>query len=199
MDQEKLISFSKGNILALIIAGIGIVLVFLGLIQIFQNSSKNSGLVFEEDKEETSSEIVVDIQGAVIKPGVYTLKSNSRMVDVLSKAGGLSEDADRDWVEKNLNLAKKAQDGVKIYIPRVGEEILSNSSGSSVSESGSGGPVININLASKSELETLSGVGPVTAEKIINGRPYGDTGELLSKKIVGVSVFEKIKDYIAAN
>jgi len=128
MDQEKLISFSKGNILALIIAGIGIVLVFLGLIQIFQNSSKNSGLVFEEDKEETSSEIVVDIQGAVIKPGVYTLKSNSRMVDVLSKAGGLSEDADRDWVEKNLNLAKKAQDGVKIYIPRVGEEILSNSS-----------------------------------------------------------------------
>ena len=197
MDQEKLISFSKGNILALVIAGIGVLLVLLGLIQVFQNSSKNSNLVFEQEEIVQETTIIVDIQGAVIKPGVYEMEADQRFVDVLAMAGGLAEDADRDWVEKNLNLAKRISDGVKIYIPRVGESILSNSLGST--STGTAGPVININTATKSDLESLSGVGPVTADKIINGRPYSSIDELLNNKIVGNSTFGKIKNDIAAN
>lgn len=199
MDQDRLIEFSRQNIAALIIAGIGLVLVLLGLIQIFQNSSKNSQVVFEEaeQEEEQKTEIIVDVGGAVINPGVYSLPSSARTVDALAKAGGISQEADRDWVDKNLNLAKKVTDGLKIYIPRVGEQILSNSS--QVSSYGGAGPVININTASKSDLESLSGVGPVTADKIIAGRPYSDIEELRSNKIVGNAVFEKIKENIAAN
>ena len=201
MDQERLISFSKENILALVIAGIGLVLVLLGLIQVFQNSSKNSRLILEEgEKEEQISEIMVDVGGAVINPGVYSLPSSARTVDALAAAGGISGNADRDWVDKNLNLAKKVTDGLKIYVPRTGEQILSNSASSQVSQGGSAaGPVINVNTASKSELETLSGVGPVTADKIINGRPYSDIEDLRISKIVGNAVFEKIKDKISAN
>jgi len=198
MDQERLISFSKENVLALIIAGIGLVLVLLGLIQIFQNSSKNSQIVFEEGEEqEQKSQIMIDVGGAVINPGVYSLPSDARTVDALAAAGGISADADREWADKNLNLAKKVTDGLKIYIPRVGEQILSNSS--QVSSYGGAGPVININTASKSDLESLSGIGPVTADKIIAGRPYSDIEELRSNKIVGNAVFEKIKESISAN
>jgi len=197
MDQEKIISVAKGNILALVISGIGLVLVMLGLIQILQNSSEDSKIVFEEGEQEEKTEIVVDIQGAVLNPGVYKLPYDTRNVDALAAAGGISEDADRDWVEKNLNLAKKVTDGLKIYIPREGEQILSKTS--QVSNSGVSGPVMNINTASKTELETLSGIGPVTADKIIQSRPYGDIEELRTNKIVGNSVFERIKDKIAAN
>ena len=115
-------------------------------------------------------------------------------MDVLAEAGGISEDANRDWVEKNINMAKKASDGLKIYIPRIGEEVLSISQNSAQA-----GAVININTASASDLESLPAVGPVTAQKIIDGRPYSQIGELIDRKIVGAATFEKIKDKISAD
>ncbi|MEK9176222.1 MAG: helix-hairpin-helix domain-containing protein, partial [Patescibacteria group bacterium] len=109
--------------------------------------------------------------------------------------GGMSEDADRDYVQKNINLAQKASDGLKIYVPRLGEQVLSASN----STSDSPGPVLNINSATFSDLDSLPGVGQVTADKIIQGRPYSDINELVERKIVGQAVFEKIKDKISAN
>lgn len=181
----------KKNLLPLILGGIGLILLISGAFQIFFNKPKDAPLVFEEVKA-PKQEIVVDIEGAVILPGVYRLTAESRIVDALAAAGGMSESADREWVEKNVNLAKKVSDGLKVYIPRIGEEILSSGVGESAS-------VVNINTASSTDLEALPGIGAVTASNIIESRPFSKIEDLLARKIVGESTFEKIKDKISAD
>jgi len=176
---------------------VGLVLIFFGLFQYVGNQKKGE-VKLEEAVSPTKNmeeQVVVDVEGAVIKPGVYKLGPESRFLDALAAAGGLSDEADRDYVEKNINLAKKVSDGLKIYVPRVGEEILSSSglSGSSASST------ININTASTGDLESLPGIGAVTAQKIITGRPYSSIDDLLNRKIVGQSTFDKIKEKISAN
>lgn len=195
MDSDRIQLLLRGNIVPILLGILGLVLVVIGVAQIFINKSEPSPLVFEENKE-AASEIVVDVEGAVISPGVYSIDSKSRTVDALAAAGGLAEDADRVWVEKNINLAKRVSDGLKIYIPRAGEQVLSDSSSVSV---GTAGPVININTASASDLDSLPGVGAVTSQKIIENRPYIETTDLLTKKILGQATYEKIKDKISAN
>lgn len=182
----------KENLLPLALGGIGLIFVIIGVIQFIFQKPSEPALILEQAKA-PEQKVIVDIQGAVLNSGVYQLTSESRVVDALAAAGGMSEDADRQWIEKNLNLAKKVSDGLKIYIPRIGEEILSEES------SGSSGPVININTASATDLESLPGIGAVTANNIIDGRPFTQIEDLLSRKIVGESTFEKIKDKISAN
>lgn len=144
--------------------------------------------------EDSNKEIFIDIEGAVTEPGVYTLPADSRIKDVVERAGGLSDTADTTRIAQTINLAAKATDGMKLYIPSVGETVVipaSNSEGGTSEQ-------ININSASSSELESLPGIGEVTAGKIIDNRPYGAIEELLEKKVVGNSVFEKIKSDIVA-
>jgi len=193
-DSKELIILARKNIFPLGIGFIGLLLILGGLSQAYFERSKAPELVFEEAAESTDSEFIVDVEGAVMNPRVYELASNSRTVDALAAAGGLSSEADREYVEKNINLAGKISDGLKIYIPRVGEDILT---GTSTTEVGSGGPVININTASSSDLETLPGIGDVTAQKIIEGRPYVSVEDLLNNKILGQATYEKVKDLVA--
>ena len=143
-----------------------------------------------------SKELVVDVAGALVKPGVYQLPSDSRVVDALAVAGGLSADADRRWVEQNLNLSAKLQDGGKIYIPRVGERTLlpMNTKGSVTGQSSQ---LVNINAASEADLDNLPGVGAVTASRIVANRPYQATGDLVTKKVLGQAAFDKIKSQIS--
>lgn len=194
MDSEQIRSLVRSNIVPILLGALGLILVLIGIFQFLTRKNEPSPIVFE-DSSEAEEKIVVDVEGAVISPGVYSLSSKSRILDALAAAGGLSEDADRIWVEKNINLAKKVTDGVKIYIPRIGEQVLSETS----SNIGTAGPVININTASATDLDSLPGIGTVTSQKIIDGRPYGQIEELLNKKIVGQSTFDKIKDKISAN
>ena len=195
MESDQIHPVIRQNILPISLGILGLLLVGFGVFQYLSSKSDKPEIIFEDAREEEKPvEIIVDVEGAVIKPGVYKLTSNGRIVDALAAAGGLSEDADRGYVEKNINLAGKVTDGLKIYIPRMGEEVLADDSGS-----GSSGPVVNINLASIQDLEMLPGIGEVTAQKIIEGRPYASADELLAKKIIGNATFEKIKDKIAAN
>ena len=181
---------------------LGLALLIVAISLLIQYSKYNSSeVVF--NTESTSSagiKVRIDLEGGVESPGVYELDSDSRVSDALIAAGGLSADADRSWVSKNLNRAAKLTDGGKIYIPKV-SEVASDSSLSNLSDLSHLGvntsKTININTASQAELEALSGVGPVTAAKIIAGRPYQTIEELKSKKIVGNSVFEKIKEQIS--
>lgn len=137
--------------------------------------------------------IAVDVEGAVEKPGVYRLSSDSRVQDALIFAGGLSGSADREIVAKNINLATKLTDGMKVYIPFQGE-------GTVILDVGvlTGGKIVNINLASEAELDGLPGIGKTTADKIISNRPYESIEALVEKKIVGQKVFGQIKDKIVA-
>lgn len=164
------------------------------------NSSQTSDVVFDNSvKADTTqaepSKIYIDIEGAVVSPGVYELPSTSRLKDALIAASGLSDQADRGWVSQNINLASKVTDGMKIYIRSNNE--VSNGSGGIGSIGGSSNGLVNINSASLAELDKLSGVGQMTAQKIIDGRPYNQIDDLFNKKIISKKVFDNIKDKIS--
>lgn len=147
-------------------------------------------------EEKTLTTLFVDLEGAVEKPGIYELPADSRVNDLLVRAGGLSGKADRAWVAKNLNLAQSLADGGKIYIPAEGEFEKLAQSGGDVAGAAISGREININTADVSELDALWGIGEARAKSIIAGRPYQKIEELLEKKIVPSNVFERIKTEI---
>ncbi|MEK7450852.1 MAG: ComEA family DNA-binding protein [Patescibacteria group bacterium] len=200
---KRYLPFLKQYWIPLGLGFLGLIFFAYGLISLMDKSSPEAGgLIFESATNDVSSstplneaKIMVDVEGGVIKPGVYSLAAGARAQDALIAASGLSNDADRSWVEKNLNLAAKLIDGQKIYVPKLGENKTSLSAGSQDVTSNPSG--VNINSASSQALaDFLPGVGPATAQKIISGRPYGAIEELLSKKIVTEKVFGQIKDKI---
>jgi competence protein ComEA len=202
--QDKYVPTMRQYMLPIFLGLAGIVILLYGLIQSVLPQEKGE-VVFESAEAESASQsaelLTIDVAGAVEKPGVYKLPENARVQDALIAADGMSGEADRVWVAKSLNLAARVSDGGKIYIPFEGE---TGSVEGSRSVSGGGdvlvdsqSGLININTASESELDTLPGIGPVTAGKIIANRPYGKIEDLVSKKAVGNATFEKIKDLIS--
>lgn len=185
---------------------LGVLLVVGGLVLKNKPEGGNSNVeVLEDDRpgsEEVSLKLVVDVAGAVNNPGVYSLEFNSRVEDAIVAAGNLSADADINWVDKNLNKASKLVDGQKLYIPQIKQtNVLSatNIAGDenvAQSYSSSDSNLVNINTATLSELEGLPGIGQVYGKNIIDNRPYSDPSELLSKKVLKESTFEKIKDKV---
>jgi len=180
---------------------IGILLIGIGSLAYFKMFQPQEKIEIISGEEENSQSIFCDIAGGVEKPGMYELTSGSRVEDLLISAGGLSAEADREWVEKNLNRAQKLIDGVKIYVPLAGQTPLRPASGQGFAGQGEQvagvTAMININIASASELDTLWGIGAVRAQDIIDGRPYQSVEELKTKKIIPSNVYEKIKDQIS--
>ena len=136
--------------------------------------------------------IVADIEGAVVHPGVYRLPQGSRIDDLLRAAGGFAPDVDTEAVAQSINRAAIVSDGAKIYIPGRGEHEALRDAGTSATVT----PFVNINAASQAELESLIGIGAVTATKIISGRPYMRLEELVEKKAMGQSLFDKLKEQL---
>lgn len=199
---EKFSPIVRKYWIPILLAVIGLIMLVYGLIGLLASKSSDD-IVLEKaagnENQINQGKIVIDIEGAVISPGVYDLPKDSRIKDVVIKAGGLSQNADREWFAKNINLAAKLADGTKLYIPFQGESISSDSQsvmGASNLDGFSAG-LININTASESQLDTLAGIGPATASKIIKNRPYQSIEELVSKKAVGSKVFENIKEKIS--
>jgi competence protein ComEA len=155
--------------------------------------------------------IFVDVAGAVKNPGVYEATFGARLKDVLDLAGGLSDEADKFFFQRNFNLAKIVTDQEKIYIPSTWEvqsgifvenqRTLDYTQKTNINWEGGNLEnsinKININQATVDELETLPGIGKLTAQKIIKNRPYQTIDELLTKKVISKSTFEKIKDLIS--
>lgn len=165
----------------------------------WRKSPDNNIEIIEEGMQEDTKILIVDLEGAVIKPGIYKLKEGSRIHDLLIAASGLSASADREWIAKYLNLATKLVDGAKLYIPYRNEntpEKTFNKNKEVPETLGVTAGQININNASIDELDTLPQIGTVRAQKIIDNRPYQSIEELLTKKAVSASVFEKIKNKI---
>jgi competence protein ComEA len=142
--------------------------------------------------------VMVDIKGAVQKPGVYQLPKDARVKDALAQAGGATKEADL----RQLNLASKLQDEMAVYIPAAGEEIPPSSPVSSISSSGTSNdqPLVNINTANTDELQTLNGIGPSKASAIVSYREENglfQTVEDLGKVSgIGEKSLEKIKAQI---
>lgn len=145
-------------------------------------------------------QVYVDIEGEVVRPGVYTVNGDARVGDVLEQAGGLSQDADVELVSKQINRAARVSDGMKIFIPARGDSPQSAySSASELVSAGSvaGAVAISINTAGMTELESLPGIGEKTAQKIIDARPYSSLEELVTRKIIYQSTFDKIHQQIS--
>lgn len=183
----------------LILGGLSVLAIGTSLVLLVKSIQTTTPIEFSGDQVATGSAlgasiIKVDIEGAVVNPGLYSLPEGSRLEDGITAAGGLVADADREYVAKTLNRAMRLVDGAKVFIPTS----ESNQSMGSVSlQTEEVSRLISVNTASESELDTLPGVGPVTAKKIIDNRPYQTLEELVSKKAVGQSVFEKIKNQIS--
>lgn len=150
-----------------------------------------------------TGEITAEISGGVIYPGVYKLASGSRVDDLLIVSGGFSADSDRIWTDKYLNRAAKLTDGQKVFIPPVSQHqdgvSAKNGSGDqtiSPSFSSDSKSLININTASLSELDGLTGIGPVYGQKIIEHRPYSKTEELVTNGAVTQTLYEKFKNEV---
>ena len=170
---------------------------------------------FSIEKEE---EIYVDIKGAIQKPGVYSVKENSRVKDVIEKAGGLTKYADTSV----LNLSKQVQDEMVIIIyteseilemkkgttsikfiekecicPKLEndaciEDVITNKEDNNISK-------ISLNSATKEQLMTLPGIGSSKADAIIKYREtngFQTIEDLLNVKGIGKSTFEKLKEFI---
>jgi len=132
---------------------------------------------------ELSTDIRVYVVGAVEAPGVYPLEDGSRWVDAVAAAGGASDEADLTAI----NLSRHARDEDHIVVPAIGQTSVAGSSAE---------PLVSINTASQSVLESLPGIGEVRAGAIIQSRtvdgPFGAVEDLLSREIVPESVFEEI-------
>ncbi|MGG3688465.1 helix-hairpin-helix domain-containing protein [Caldifermentibacillus hisashii] len=145
-----------------------------------------------------SQPMKVDIKGAVMNPGVYTVTGNERVIDIIEKAGGLLDDAD---IVK-VNLSQKVMDEMVIYIPKIGEEVLAaeNIPVNSDSQNSGGDGKVNINQADASALDSLPGIGPSKAEAIIEYRetngPFQKVEDLMNISGIGEKTFEKLKDQI---
>lgn len=144
--------------------------------------------------------VTFDISGEVLKPGVYVLAKGSRINEAMAVAGGLAANADRDWVEKNINRAKAIGDGEKIYIPRqqpMGQAKI-NTTQAVLGAVDNG--IINLNTAGLNDLDKLDGIGPAIAQRIIDYREkngtFKDINEIKMVSGIGEALFSKIKEKI---
>lgn len=160
-----------------------------------------------EQQIEKNENIIVHVSGAVNKEGIVELKNNSRMIDAIDKAGGLRDEADI----RNINLAYIIEDGMKIHIPSKEEKestIIAEGNTDSeivkqsnvIKSDNNKKSKININTATKTDLETLPGIGESTALKIIEYRKEKGKFKLIEdiKQVNGIgdSKFNKIKELI---
>ena len=194
-EGDKLENLNKTQ--KIVLYGIGIVLVILIIIYLFTKDStvysdysnlypeENANVIKNEIKvEEVAKNLIyVYVAGEVNNPSVVELEEGQRVADAIEKAGGLTDSGEI----KNINLAYKLQDGEKLYIPSLDEVMESEEENTNIdyitsgindgenqknnnSESNIDNGLVNINTATQTELETLDGIGPSTAKKIIDYR-----------------------------
>lgn len=163
-----------------------------------------------EDAEASMGPVYVDIGGCVKKPGVYQVVEGTRLFEVIKAAGGLTPEADMS----QINQAETVTDGQKVVIPAIGETAADGqdegssqigSTGGGTGDLGNSGGItadgkVNINKADSTQLQELPGVGPATAEKILDYREangaFQSPEEIKNVSGIGDKTYEKMKDKI---
>ena len=207
---------------AIIIAGVIVVGIFIfymstkannydysAINEIAEEETKEEEEKEQETKEEISpKEIVVHITGAVQKEGIVRIKEGSRLIDAIEAAGGMTNETNLDMI----NLAYTVKDGQKIYVPKLSdaERVFKEGEDSNIvivdkgtEKDSNSSTKININTANISQLESISGIGESTANKIIqyrekNGR-FKTIEEIKNVSGIGELKYENIKDSICVN
>jgi len=171
------------------------------------------------DDETLPMSLSVDVSGAVASPGIVTLDAGARVGEAIYASGGIISDAAAVWVAKNLNLAAALTDAAKIYVPfewelytpetldlaklpdAASEELpqvtpapLQEQSAQTVQQTQT---KTNVNTASAESLDALPGVGPSYAARIVDGRPYSDLSDFISRSGVPETTIEKFVEQIS--
>jgi competence protein ComEA len=142
--------------------------------------------------------VVVDVVGAVRRPGLYRLEQGARIADAVSRAGGATGKADLALI----NLAAPLADGEQVVVPKRGAAALGapTAAGSSSAGAPSGGPV-HLSTATLEQLDSLPGIGPVTAQKILDYRQkhgaFTSVDELDAVPGIGPARLDQLKDLVA--
>jgi competence protein ComEA len=157
------------------------------------------GASIEGASEDPSAgpEIVIEVSGAVRNPGVYRLPASARVADAIEAAGGYGPRVDAERATAALDLAAHLADGATVAVPSRDDPPAA--AGSSPGSGGSTQGLVNLNTATASELEALPGIGPVTAQKIIDARterPFSSVEELRARGLVGEKTFERLRDLV---
>jgi competence protein ComEA len=150
----------------------------------------DAGLSSEDD----GPQLVVDVAGAVMRPGLVRLRRGGRVGDAIAGAGGFDPRVDLAETGRTLNLAEALVDGAKVVVPELGAQ--------AVGPNAPGDGLIDLNTADQATLEGLPGIGPVTATRIIEAREqqrFASVEDLLSRDVVGEAVFEDIQGLVRAS
>lgn len=136
--------------------------------------------------------VVVDVEGAVMRPGIIELTAGSRVADAIQAAGGYAPDADLAAAAAGVNLAEVVRDGQQILVPLIG-----------AAPGGGGGldnGLVDLNSASAEALDALPGIGPVTVQKIVAARteqPFRTLEELVTRQVLTNSQLTKIRGLVS--
>lgn len=136
--------------------------------------------------------LVVDVEGAVLHPGIIELPAGSRVADAVAAAGGYAQDADLTAAAAQVNLAALVRDGQQIVVPVIGAPRASGGGGDA-------GGLVDLNSASPDALDALPGIGPVTVQKIVAARteqPFRSLDELVTRKVLSTAQLDKIRDLV---
>lgn len=217
---ENVLEKIKQYKLALVIALIGLVIAGFMMLQreqkqenniqqLMEQTSYSSSSTTEKSKQRSESDqgdknegmVTVDVKGAVKTPGVYQLKSSSRVHDALLKAGGMTNEADL----KSINQAQKLVDEAVVYVAKVGENVVdvtTNTSTSSATSQAKSG-LVNLNTATEADFQTISGIGQKRAQDIIayreaNGK-FKSVDDLKNVTGIGAKTLEKLKEYVTVD
>ncbi|HEM3121942.1 TPA: helix-hairpin-helix domain-containing protein [Streptococcus suis] len=169
-----------------------------------EQTSNSSELVEETSTEvsEESSQLVVDVKGAVAKPGLYTLAADARVNDAVEAAGGLTSQAD----PKSINLAQKLSDEAVVYVASKDENIsvvTSTATSSAMSQEEKNTSLVNLNTATEADLQTISGIGAKRAADIIAYREanggFKSVDDLNNVSGIGDKTMESIRPYVTVD
>ncbi|MBM7319678.1 helix-hairpin-helix domain-containing protein [Streptococcus suis] len=169
-----------------------------------EQTSNSSELVEETSTEvsEEPSQLVVDVKGAVAKPGLYTLEAGARVNDAVDAAGGLTSQAD----PKSINLAQKLSDEAVVYVVSKDENIsvvTSTTASSAMSQEEKNTNLVNLNTATEADLQTISGIGAKRATDIIAYREanggFKSVDDLNNVSGIGDKTMESIRPYVTVD
>lgn len=214
---QPLLKKLRKYLLEIVLLTVALVITIIALAVYTKNSQENTDreiYINDQSEQILSKKIFIDVSGAVKKPNIYQIDFGARIKELIDKAGGLSDDADVSFFNRNFNLARIVIDQEKIYVPSIIEisngifiqnqrtlDYVSPATGAinnaPTVDTPTNNQLINLNSATIEELDQLPGIGQATANKIITNRPYSNIEELSTKKVVNKGVYEKIKNLIS--